>query len=387
MLNKKVAIAMSGPSINSGPIRKNMPNSIKSKLGERRHKVAIAMSGGVDSSVAAALLKEQGYDCLGLFMKFWAEGESKLENKCCSLEAVTDARKVCQRLNIPFYVLNFKNEFKKEIVDDFLKQSKNGLTPNPCVRCNKLIKFDLLLKKAKALGCDYLATGHYIKIRKKKTDNSLTLLQAKDLNKDQSYFLYNLRQNQLKHLLFPLSNLTKPAVRELAKKYKLPVYQKSESQEICFVPDKTHYPFLKRHLKLKTGRIIDTGGKVLGVHEGLPLYTLGQRKGIKVGGIGPFYVVEINYEKNILVVSRDENDRRLFAKKFKIKSVGWITGQAPDNSGLGVKIRYQAKTISARISGDIVTLKKPQRAIMPGQSAVFYHGQQLLGGGIVEKVY
>ena len=351
------------------------------------------MSGGVDSSVAAALLQSQGYDCVGLFMKFWAEGEAEKENKCCSLQAVTDARKVCGQLGMPFYVLNFKSEFKKIIVDDFIRQYQDGLTPNPCVRCNKFIKFDLLLKKAKALGCEYLATGHYIRLRReiqnskfqipKIKNENLKLYQAKDKKKDQSYFLYNLKQSQLEHLLFPLGNYTKPQVRILARKLKLPVAEKSESQEICFVAEKTHYPFLQRHLKLVPGEIVDRDGRVIGAHAGLPLYTLGQRKGIKVGGIGPFYVVALDYKKNRLSVSNRKNDKKLFKTVFRLKTVNWISGQAPKGGKLGVKIRYQAKTIPAKIYKNQVILNQPERAIMAGQSAVFYRGRELLGGGII----
>ena len=357
----------------------------------KNNKVAIAMSGGVDSSVTAALLKQQGYDCLGIFMKFWTESEPKIENKCCSADAYNDAHKVANRLGFRLYTLNFKKDFKKTVVDEWLKEHQKGHTPNPCIRCNKFIKFDLLLKKAKMLGCDYLATGHYIKkskIKNKKIKIIYRLSTAKDNNKDQSYFLYNLKQSQLKDLLFPLGNYTKSEVRALAKKFKLPVYEKSESQEICFIPEKTHYPFLKRQLKLKPGPIKDFKGKILGQHEGLPLYTLGQRQGIKIGGIGPFYVVKLNYKTNTLFVSNNHNDKLLYTKKFKIKNINWVSGKPPKRSNkFGVKIRYQAKTISCTINKNTVTLKTPQRAIMPGQSAVFYQRQQVLGGGIINQIY
>ena len=357
-----------------------------------KDKVAIAMSGGVDSSVAAALLKKQGYDCIGVFMKFWTEAETDLENKCCSADAYNDARRVAGKLGFKLYTLNFKESFKKAVVDQWLKEHQKGNTPNPCINCNKFIKFDLLLKKVKMLRCDYLATGHYARLRREIPNSKFQipktkLMQAKDKQKDQSYFLYTLKQSQLKHLLFPLGNLTKTEVRQLAKEFGLPVYEKPESQEICFVPEKTHYPFLKRQLKLKPGLIKTINGKTMGRHEGLPLYTLGQRQGIKIGGSGPFYVVKLDYKTNTLFVSKNQNDKMLCTKKFKIKNASWIAGRAPKPSEkLRVKIRYQAKTIPAVIKENTVTLKTPQRAIMPGQSAVFYQDRQVLGGGVIDKI-
>jgi len=360
---------------------------------KNKGKVAIAMSGGVDSSVTAAMLKKQGYDCIGIFMKLWTEKKTGYK------QAYIDAKKVANKLGFPLYTLDLQKPFKKIVVDEWLKEYKNGQTPNPCIRCNKFIKFDLLLQKAKSLGCDYLATGHYVKIRKQRTESReqkaeilslisvfCSLKMANDKNKDQSYFLYNLTQGQLKNLLFPLGDYTKAQVKTIAKKLKLPVYKKPESQEICFIAEKTHYPFLKRHLKLKSGLIKTLGGKILGQHHGLPLYTLGQREGIGIGGIGPFYVVKLDHKSNTLFVSKNRDDKLLFTKKFEIKNVSWISGQAPKISEkIGVKIRYQTKTIPCIIKKNIVTLKTSKRAIMPGQSAVFYQGQKVLGGGIIKK--
>ncbi|OGY46794.1 MAG: tRNA 2-thiouridine(34) synthase MnmA [Candidatus Buchananbacteria bacterium RIFCSPHIGHO2_02_FULL_38_8] len=352
-------------------------------MKRKKEKVCIAMSGGIDSSVAAAILKKQGYDCVGIFMKFWSdqEGTQKVINKCCSIESFETARKVSHQLNFPIYTLNFKQPFKKQVVDDFLSQFQSGLTPNPCINCNKFIKFDLLWQKARVLGCNYLATGHYIK----KTTNQL--LRAKDKNKDQSYFLYNLKQSQLKHLLFPLGNYTKTQVRAMAKKWNLPAKNRPESQEICFVSGKSHNEFLKHHLKLKPGSIVTTQGKTVGQHKGLPLYTLGQRKGIKVGGIGPFYVVKMNYKTNTLIVSEKKDDSLLYHKIFRIKNTNWINGKPRKTLNCEVKIRHQAPSVKCKIINNQVTLSKPLRAITPGQSAVFYKNQQLLGGGVIDKTF
>ncbi|MFH1225798.1 MAG: tRNA 2-thiouridine(34) synthase MnmA [bacterium] len=343
-----------------------------------KKKVAVAMSGGVDSSVAAALLKKQGYFVTGVFMKFWNEANSYLENKCCSLDAHEDARKVAEKLNIPLYAFNFKNDFKKQVVDDFLEKYQNGLTPNPCVRCNQFIKFGLFLKKTKALGCDYIATGHYAQI--KKAGDNYYLLKGKDKTKDQSYFLWALKQEQLKHILFPVGKYNKIEVRKLAKKFNLPVHNKKDSQEICFTP-KHHNEFLKKHLKLKPGPIMTLAGQKIGQHQGLPLYTIGQRKGIAIGGIGPFYAVKLDYQKNILWVARKFNDKAIYKKNLIIKEVNWL---AEKPFKCQAKVRYGHPAVSVVIKKNKVEFKKPQRAITPGQSIVFYQGEQVFGGGVIQ---
>lgn len=344
------------------------------------------MSGGVDSSVAAALLKKQGYVVIGIFMKFWNEADNRSENKCCSLDAFNDAQKVANQLGIPLYTFNFKKDFKKQIVDDFLKQYQMGLTPNPCVRCNQFIKFGLFLKKAKALGCDYIATGHYVQI--KKTGDNYYLLKGQDKTKDQSYFLWTLKQEQLKHILFPVGKYNKTEVRKLAKKFGLPVFNKKDSQEICFTP-KRHNEFLKKYLKLKSGSIITLDGAKVGEHQGLPLYTIGQRKRIAIGGIGPFYAVKLDYKKNILWVARKFDDQAIYGKSLIAKEVNWITKEPKLPFSCQIKIRYGHPAVTAIIKQKkagsyVVEFKKPQRAITPGQSAVFYKGQKVLGGGIIQ---
>jgi len=339
------------------------------------------MSGGVDSSVAAALLKQQGYFVIGVFMKFWNEADNKIENKCCSLDAYEDARRVAEKLNIPIYTFNFKNDFKKQVVDDFLKQYQRGLTPNPCVRCNQFIKFGLFLKKAKALGCDFIATGHYAQIKNSK------LFKGKDKVKDQSYFLWTLKKEWLKHILFPVGKYSKPRVRQLAKKFGLPVYDKRDSQEICFTP-KHHNEFLKKYLNLPAGRQglkpgpIMLGKQKVGEHQGLPLYTIGQRKGINVGGIGPFYVVKTDYQKNILRVAKKFDDKAIYKKTLKIKETNWLTKKP---TRCRAKIRYGHPVAPVIIKGNLVEFKKPQRAVTSGQSIVFYQDAQVLGGGIMKS--
>ena len=351
-------------------------------------KVIIAMSGGVDSSVAAALLKRTGFDVIGVFMKFWMmpekDGMVGVWNRCCSPEAESRARKVAKILDIPFYIFNFEKEFKKRIVDYFLAGHKKGITPNPCVVCNKKIKFGLLLEKALALDADYVATGHYARIQKKKS--GIHLLRGKDKVKDQSYFLWQLNQNQLKRILFPIGNYTKNQVRGLAKKFKLPVLSIPESMEICFIQT-TINDFLSCYLKTKLGKIIDAEGKSAGEHKGLHFYTIGQRKGIKLAG-GPFYVSDKDFKKNLLIITKNEKD--LYKKELKIKNVHWISGKRPELPlKIKAKIRYRHKATLAIITHSSKSrvyslgFNRPQRAITPGQSAVFLKGQELLGGGII----
>jgi len=354
-------------------------------------KVAVAMSGGVDSSVSAALLKEAGFDVVGVMMKFWLDRRSfgeggKEYNRCCSIESEKMARLVAKKIGIPFYVINAEKEFKKKIVDYFLAEYKKGNTPNPCVVCNKEIKFGLLIEKALKMGADYVATGHYARTSLLRSATLPRLFAGKDKEKDQSYFLWQLNQKQLSRVLFPVGNYTKLEVRKLAKKFDLPTAETPESQEVCFVQNSTN-EFLKKYLKQKPGDIIDKTGKVLGKHNGLYFYTIGQRRGIEVQQ-GPWYVVAKDFKNNNLIISKNKKD--LLQKELIAKNVNWISGNPPKLPlKAKVKIRYRAKLAKATIfkfqnSNFKLLFDRSQKAVTPGQSAVFYKGQQVLGGGVIE---
>jgi tRNA-specific 2-thiouridylase len=371
-------------------------------------RVICAMSGGLDSSVAAALLKRAGFNVIGVFMKFWSEPQKDgligSSNRCCAPEAEIRARKVAKILKIPFYVFDFSKEFKERIVDYFLEGYKKGITPNPCVVCNKEIKFGLLLEKALSLDADFVATGHYArKIQnsqcKMQNENSkckiFKLLRAKDKSKDQSYFLWMLNQEQLKRILFPIGDYTREEVENLARKFKLPVLGIKKSVEICFVQT-TVNDFLKKYLKERPGKIVDTKGKILGEHKGLWFYTIGQRKGIGLSG-GPYWVLDKDPKRNLLIVTKNEKD--LLKKELICKNVNWILGKEPKLPlKIKIKIRYRTEFAKATIHSTFshlrkcaniknkiykVVFEKPQRAITPGQSVVFYKGEEVLGGGII----
>lgn len=374
------------------------------KNAKKKNKIAVAMSGGVDSSVAAALLAKQGYDVVGLFMHFWSEEpKDNLQlddfvNRCCSLEAEKMARGVAKKLGIPFYTLNIAAEFKKAVVDHFLRELKKGVTPNPCVVCNKEIKFKLLLEKAEKFGAGSVATGHYARVKRetknqkpKTKEYEYRLLKAKDKNKDQSYFLYNLTQAQLANYLFPVGDYLKTDVRRMAKKLKLPVWDRPESQDICFVADNDVRRFISEHIKLVPGKIIDTAGKVIGTHKGLPLFTIGQRQGLGIGGGKPYYVVKLNYKKNELVVTSDPKDKMLYRDRLIADSVNWVSGKIPKGIlKCKATIRYRHKPEDAKVkllkNGKCeVMFAGPQRAVMPGQSVVFYKKNEVLGGGVISN--
>lgn len=355
----------------------------------KKKRVIVGMSAGVDSSAAAALLKEQGYDVVGVFLHFWKEpGQDELrENKCCSVESQQDARKVAQILDIPLYTVNAAQEFKKEVVDYFLEETKNGRTPNPCVVCNERIKFNFLFRKMLEMDADYVATGHYAEI--KKVGDKFHLYTSTDEEKDQTYFLYSLSQKQLSKILLPVGKYKKPEIRKIAEKKKLPVFNKEESQGLCFTPEKTPNKFIKRNLALSPGDIVTTEGKKIGTHDGLELYTIGQRKGINIGGTGPYFVVDRDFKNNILIVTNDETNEQIFKKTMLVEMKNWIAGQPKLPFETNIKIRYRhplVRGIVKKVKSNIVEVEffERQKAVTPGQSAVFYgDDNEVLGGGII----
>ena len=346
----------------------------------------MAVSGGVDSSTAAWLLKKQGYTVIGVFTRLGGYAAEKSESA---------ARQVCRYLGIRFYPVNLASKFKREIIDYFLSSYERGLTPNPCVKCNRVIKFGELLRLAGELGAEYLATGHYARLWKEK--KRFKLYRGRDAEKDQSYFLYGLDQGQLKHILFPLGGCMKDEIKKIAEREKLPCLS-TESQDICFLNQDgkilEHSQYLKRYLKLKPGPIKTLAGEEIGRHQGLPLYTIGQRRGVEIGGTGPYYVVRADYANNTLYATNNPDDPTLFGKELLAREVNWISGQEPKLPlNCRAAIRYRHQAVGCKVSKHAekggkpqykVKFKQPQRAITPGQSVVFYQNKEVLGGGIIE---
>ncbi len=364
-------------------------------------RVAIAMSGGVDSSVAAGLLVRQGYQVVGVHLKLHdLPDEEKHGKACCSLDDALDARQVCARLGIPFYVLDFTGPFRASVMDYFVQSYRAGRTPNPCVMCNRTVKSTLLLERVREFGCDALATGHYAAIRENPRTGEREIVRPVDRAKDQTYFLWGTQPEELPYLIYPLAEYEKPRVRELAAAQGLATWDKPDSQEVCFVPQ-DYRDFLRPRLpEAQPGDVVDRSGRMLGRHQGLAFYTIGQRRGLGISSEHPLYVVALDMERNRVVVGPEQE---LYGRSMTLSGVNWISGTGRSTAGNGggpavpertvralVKVRYaHAGTpalISAAADGSArVRFEEPVRAIAPGQAAVFYDGDVLLGGGWIES--
>ncbi len=353
-----------------------------------KKKVVVGMSGGVDSSVTAYLLKEQGYDVIGVTMQIWQTDKEYEEDNgsCCGLSAVDDARRVAERLDIPFYVLNFRKEFEEKVIEYFVKEYKEGRTPNPCIACNRYVKWESLLQKSLQLGADYIATGHYANIVT--LDNGRKSLKlSKTDEKDQTYALYNLTQFQLEHTLMPVGQYTKPEIREIANKIGLLTANKPDSQEICFVPDNNYANFIEEYTgeKIDVGNFVDIEGNILGKHKGIVYYTIGQRKGLGIAFGKPMYVVEIDTINNNVVLGSNDD---LFSNELTAFDINYMGEEKFDeNKTYTAKIRYSHTpaecTLKTKDDKVICTFKEQQRAITKGQAVVFYDNDIVVGGGTI----
>jgi tRNA-specific 2-thiouridylase len=354
-------------------------------------RVVVGMSGGVDSSAAAALLLEQGYDVVGITLKLWPQDcVNRAEDKCCGPQAVMDARSVSHKLGIPYYLVDEAEEFQRQVIAYFAEEYRAGRTPNPCVMCNEKLKFGTLINRARQLGADFIATGHFARVEKSADSGRMLLKRGRDHRKDQSYFLFSLRQEQLSCALFPLGEMTKTDTRSVARQNALKTADKEESMEICFVPDKDYGRFLQQAklVDKHNGEIVDLRGQVLGHHDGIEFYTIGQRKGLGISSPRPLYVLELDAVNNRVVVG---DDTALDRDEFAVERCNWIPFDSPPPSlAVTAKIRYNhpgtAATVTPQANGGAhVRLHQPQRAITPGQACVFYQDDLVLGGGWITR--
>lgn len=360
-------------------------------MDTKKPRVVIGLSGGVDSSAAAALLIEQGYDVVGITLKLWPQDcVSRAEDKCCGPQAVMDARAVALKLGIPYYLIDEADDFQKEVISYFAEEYRAGRTPNPCVMCNEKLKFGTLIRRARQLGADFIATGHYARIGRTEDGGRILLLRGRDARKDQSYFLFSLKQEQLARALFPLGELQKSGTREVAREHHLKTSEKEESMEICFVPDKDYGRFLEqsRLVTRHRGEIVNPQGQVLGYHDGIEFYTIGQRKGLGLSSPKPLYVLELDAAQNRVVVG-DEN--LLEKSEFIIERCNWIPFEHPPAGfDATAKIRYNHPGTPATIipiegQSALVRLHHAQRAITPGQACVLYQDDLVVGGGWIAR--
>ena len=365
-------------------------NKHKQTNNPLKRKVFVAMSGGVDSSVATLLLQKSGFNLVGCYIKGWYPASSAGKPQafyCTWKEDRRDAMRVCAKLKMPFITVNAEKEYKKEVVDYMISEYKAGRTPNPDIMCNKSVKFGVFLKKALAMGADYIATGHYVR---KLKNNALAI--AKDLNKDQSYFLWTLTQKQLKYCLFPLGDLLKSEVRHIAKKNDLATAEKEESQGVCFIGEFNMEDFLKKYIKQKKGKVVTADGKIIGEHDGLAFYTIGQRHGFGFGGGegGPYYVAEKDFKNNILIVAEKKDEKKFRRKEVVIGNASWISAVPKIGKKYQARIRYRQPLEECEVAevsknSTKIIFKNPQRAVTPGQSLVVYDGEEMLGGGVIQS--
>jgi tRNA-specific 2-thiouridylase len=350
-------------------------------------KVVVGMSGGVDSSVAAAILKNEGYDVTGITMQIWLARESSSFKTCCSIASIEEAKRVAEEIGIPHHTIDMRDIFIEKVIENFCNEYSSGRTPNPCIRCNQFVRFDTLLEKAKELGAELIATGHYARIERDRRQGRYLLKKGIDERKDQSYVLYVMTQDHLSNTIFPLGSLRKEETRKIAEDLNLSVATKPESQEICFIPEDDYSKFLSTIMpeKISPGPIFDKTGTILGKHQGLPFYTIGQRKGLGIAHRKPLYVISIDIDRNALIVGEEEAG---YSKEFLVKDLNWVAVDHLDEAQkVKVKLRSTMKeadaVISLKNSYIYVKFDRPQWAITPGQSAVFYEGDVVLGGGII----